>query len=155
MNTACRRRGSLITAGELPAIPSPTLSAPTGERPAARADRLRLSLAGSPSDTDRIEFTVTAHMGDLCYGLAVLVPLLSTLDCSDAVTVRCRTALRRTGAELHRPILPPSQAHERRQPARRGGSSSRLAAEPEAGAPAVTARLARLSSPGAGRSRDD
>jgi hypothetical protein len=52
-------------------------------------------------------------MGDLGYGLVVLVPLPSTPDCSDAVAVRYRTALRRTGADLHRPILPPSQAHER------------------------------------------
>ena len=55
-------------------------------------------------------------MGDLCYGLVVLVPLLSTPDYSDAVTVRYRTALLRTGADSHRPILPPSQAHERRFP---------------------------------------
>ena len=62
-------------------------------------------------------------MGDLCYGLVVLVPLLSTPDYSDAVTVRYRTALRRTGADFHRPILPPSQAHERGVHA----ASSRLA----------------------------
>ena len=52
----------------------------------------------------------------ICRGgkeLVVLVPLLSTPDCSDAVTVRYRTALNRTGADFHHPILPPSQAYER------------------------------------------
>ena len=36
MNTACPRRASLIIAGGLPAIPSPTIGATTGDRPAAR-----------------------------------------------------------------------------------------------------------------------
>jgi len=35
MNAACPRRVSLIIAGGLPAIPTPTISAPTGDRPAA------------------------------------------------------------------------------------------------------------------------
>ena len=84
--------------------------------------RLRLSLADSPSHADRIEFTATAHTGDLCYGLVVLVPLLSTPCCHDAVTVRYRTILHRTEADFHRPIPTPSQAHER--------EPSRLAALP-------------------------
>src|SRR5438445_4839780 len=51
--------------------------------------------------------------GRLCYGLVVLVALLSTPDCSDAVTVRYRTVHHRTEADFHRPIPSPSQAHER------------------------------------------
>src|SRR5712664_1214451 len=51
--------------------------------------------------------------GRLCYGLAVLVALLSTPDCSGAVTVRYRTVHHRTEADFHRPIPSPSQAHER------------------------------------------
>jgi len=35
MNTACPRRVSLIIALGLPAIPSPTIGATTGDRPAA------------------------------------------------------------------------------------------------------------------------
>ncbi len=76
--------------------------------------RLRLSLADSPIHADRIEFTAATHTGRLCYGLVVLVPLLSTPHCCDAVTVRYRTILHRTGADFHRPIPTPSQAHERR-----------------------------------------
>jgi hypothetical protein len=75
--------------------------------------RLRLSLEGSPSHADRIEFTATAHTDRLCYGLVVLVPLLSTPHYCDAVTVRYRTILHRTEADFHRLIPPPSQAHER------------------------------------------
>ena len=73
--------------------------------------RLRLSLADSPSHADRIEFTAAHHTASLCYGLVVLVPLLSTPCCHDAVTVRYRTALHRTGADFHRSVFPPSQAH--------------------------------------------
>jgi len=40
----------------------------------------------------------------LCYGLVVLVPLLSTSHRYDAVTVRYRTASLRTGADFHRSI---------------------------------------------------
>ena len=75
--------------------------------------RLRLSLADSPIHADRIKFTATTHTGRLCYGLVVLVPLLSTPHCCDAVTVRYRTVLHRTEADFHRPIPTPSQAHER------------------------------------------
>lgn len=75
--------------------------------------RLRLSLADSPIHADRIEFTATTHACRLCYGLVVLVPLLSTPHYCDAVTVRFRTVLHRTGADFHRPIPTPSQAHER------------------------------------------
>src|SRR5713101_7744485 len=56
--------------------------------------------------------------GRLCYGLVVLVALLSTPDCSDAVTVRYRTVHHRTEADFHRPIPSPSQAHERDRPGR-------------------------------------
>ena len=73
--------------------------------------RLRHSLAGSPIHADRIEFTATTLIGRLCYGLVVLVPLLSTPHYCDAVTVRYRTALHRTEADFHRPIPTPSQAH--------------------------------------------
>ena len=76
-------------------------------------DRLRLSLAGSPAAADRIEFTLPACLGGRCYGLAVLVPLLSTSRCRDAVTVRYFTILHRKGADLHRSVPAPFQAHER------------------------------------------
>src|SRR6266704_4225444 len=56
--------------------------------------------------------------GRLRYGLVVLVALLSTPDCSDAVTVRYRTVHHRTEADFHRPIPSPSQAHERDRPGR-------------------------------------
>jgi hypothetical protein len=114
------RRVSLVSSLGLPAIPSPTISVSSGDCPAVRRlglfayrprYRLRHSLAGSPNHTDRIEFTVTAHTGRLCYGLVVLVPLLSTPPCGDAVTVRYNTILHRTEADFHRPIPTPSQAH--------------------------------------------
>ena len=73
--------------------------------------RLRPSLAGSPSRTDRIEFTSKAFIGLLHYGLTVLVLLLSTSHCCDAVTVRYLTAFDRKEADFHRSIPSPSQAH--------------------------------------------
>ncbi len=94
---------------------------PGCQRIDARSDRLRHSLEGSPVHTDRIEFTATTCLGSLCYGLVVLVPLLSTPPRGDAVTVRYRTALHRTETDFHRSIPSPSQAHERRlQPASTG-----------------------------------
>src|ERR1019366_6378766 len=92
---------------------------PGCQRIYARPDRLRHSLEGSPGHTDRIEFTATTRLGSLCYGLVVLVPLLSTPPHGDAVTVRYRTALRRTEADFHGSIPPPSQAHERGPPSPR------------------------------------
>jgi hypothetical protein len=93
----------------LPGCPAIQLSA---YRPRCR---LRLSLADSPVHTDRIEFTAAAILGNLRYGLVVLVPLLSTPHCCDAVTVRYRTILHRTEADFHRHSPSPSQAHERRR----------------------------------------
>ena len=117
MNAACPRRVSLITALGLPTIPSPTICVLSGTVPAATGlpclHRLRLSLADSPTHADRIEFTCLGSSRP-CYGLAVLSPLLSTPHCCDAVTVRYRTALHRTGTDSHRSIPSPSQAHERR-----------------------------------------
>ena len=46
-----------------------------------------------------------------CYGLVVLVPLLSTPPCGDAVTVRYPTTLRRRETDFHRSVCAPSQAH--------------------------------------------
>ena len=85
---------------------------PGCQRIDARPDRLRHSLAGSPIHADRIEFTATARTGRLRFGRVVLVPLLSTPCCHAAVPVRYRTILHRTGADLHRSVFPPSQAHE-------------------------------------------
>ena len=67
-----------------------------------------------PSTLTESELTATCLIAGLCYGLVVLVPLLSTPHYCDAVTVRFRTALLLTGADFHRSILSPSQAHERR-----------------------------------------
>ena len=122
MNSACPRRVSLITAiGTAGHSVSNHLRVDRGspgcQRVYPRRDRLRLSLADSPTHADRIEFTAAAFLVSLCYGLVVLVPLLSTSHCYDAVTVRYRTASLRTGADFHRSIPPPSQAHERRRPA--------------------------------------
>ena len=61
---------------------------------------------------DRIEFTLSACLGGRYYGLAVLVPLLSTPCFHDAVTVRYLTILHRKEADLHRPVPAPFQAHE-------------------------------------------
>ena len=121
MNSACPRRVSLITAiGTAGHSVSNHLRVDRGspgcQRVYPRRDRLRLSLADSPTHADRIEFTAAACLVSLCYGLVVLVPLLSTSHCYDAVTVRYRTASHRTGADFHRSIPPPSQAHERRRP---------------------------------------
>ena len=74
--------------------------------------RLRHSLEGSPIHADRIEFTCLC-VSRRCYGLVVLVPLLSTPCCHDAVTVRYPTTLRRRETDFHRSVFPPSQAHER------------------------------------------
>jgi hypothetical protein len=76
-------------------------------------DRIRTALAGSPISTDRIEFTLFIFTDKRRYGLAVLVPLLSTSCFHDAVTVRYRTILHRTEADFHRLNQTPSQAHER------------------------------------------
>ncbi len=114
-------RVSLIIAGRLPAIPSPTICVLSGTVPAATGlsclFRLRLSLADSPTHADRIEFTVAACLDSLCYGLVVLVPWLSTPPRGDAVTVRYRTVLHRTEADFHGSVFPPSQAHEHTPPA--------------------------------------
>ena len=116
---------SLIAVSGLPTIPSPTISGvseggggflqaalrmPEGF---ALRDRLRTALAGSPISTDRIEFTLFVYTDERRYGLAVLVPLLSTPCFHDAVTVQYRTILHRTETDLHRFDHTPSQAHER------------------------------------------
>ena len=114
MNSACPRRVSLIIAGGLPAIPSPTICVLSGTVPAVAGlpcrFRLRLLPADSPTHADRIEFTCLC-LSRICYGLVVLVPLLSTPHYCDAVTVRYRTVLHRTGADFHRSIFLPFQAH--------------------------------------------
>ena len=124
---------SLIDVFGLPAIPSPTIcgvseggggflqAAPRMPEGFTLRDRLRTALAGSPISTDRIEFTLFVYTDERRYGLAVLVPLLSTPCFHDAVTVRYHTILHRTGADFHRSNQTPSQAHERGlQSARRG-----------------------------------
>ena len=125
MNAVIPKPISLIPVSGLPAILSPTIcQMSAGHAPGALRmpegfalrDRLRTSLAGSPIFADRIEFTVSAYASERCYGLAVLVPLLSTPCCHDAVTVRYRTILHRTEADSHRFDPIPSQAHERTRP---------------------------------------
>ena len=120
MNSACPRRVSLITAigtagHSVSNHRRVDRGSPGCQRVYPRRDRLRLSLADSPAHADRIEFTAAAFLVSLCYGLVVLVPLLSTSHCYDAVTVRYRTAPHRTGADFHRSIPPPSPAHERQR----------------------------------------
>jgi len=82
-----------------------------------------LSLEDSPILTNRIEFTAAAHSGHLCYGLVVLVPLLSTSHCCNAVTVRYRTILHRTGADFHCSIPSPSGARAHAPPRAANGAS--------------------------------
>ena len=125
MNSVVPKPISLITVFGLPAIPSPTIcgvseggggflqAAPRMPEGFALCDRLRTALAGSPISTDRIEFTLFIFIDERRYGLAVLVPLLSTPCFHDAVTVQYRTILHRAEADLHRFIQTPSQAHER------------------------------------------
>jgi hypothetical protein len=67
----------------------------------------------TPTESSSRRFTLP---GPLRYGLAVLVPLLSTSHCCDAVTVRFRTIRHRTEADSHRFVLLPSQAHWRSRP---------------------------------------
>ena len=125
MNSVAPKPISLIAVSGLPTIPSPTISGvseggggflqaalrmPEGF---ALRDRLRTALAGSPISTDRIEFTLFVYTDERRYGLAVLVPLLSTPCFHDAVTVQYRTILHRTETDLHRFDHTPSQAHER------------------------------------------
>jgi len=130
MNSVAPKLISLIAAFGLPAILSPTICG-TSESGAgllqvtfrmpeglALRDRLRTALAGSPIRADRIEFTLFASTDERRYGLAVLVPLLSTPCFHDAVMVQYRTILHRTEADFHRFDQSPSQAHERGQPAR-------------------------------------
>ena len=125
MNSVVPKPISLIPVFGIPAIPSPTICGVSegcgGLLQAALRmpegftlrDRLRTALAGSPISTDRIEFTLFVMIDKRRYGLVVLVPLLSTSCCHDAVTVRYRTALHRTEADFHRFDQTPFQAHER------------------------------------------
>jgi len=124
MNTACPRRVSLISALGLPTILSPTISATTGDRPVvrrfssspiARSTGFASRSKARPS-TPTESSSPRLHPRSLCYGLVVLVPLLSTSCCHDAVTVQYPTTLRRRGADSHRSGPAPSQAHERRFP---------------------------------------
>ena len=112
MNSACPRWVSLITAGGLPAIPSPTIGAMSGVLPAAsgfcpprQASSFARRLA-HPRRPNRVHGG--CPLGILCYGLVVLVPLLSTSHCCGAVTVRFRTAFaaqRRTSTTLSPRLL--------------------------------------------------
>src|SRR5271157_1043054 len=123
MNSVSPSTVSLFTASGFPTIPSPTIcgvlacrggflqAAPPLPEGFALHDRLRLFHAGSPTAADRIEFTLPAIAGGRCYGLAVLVPLLSTSCCHDAVTVQYLTILHRMEANFHHFNQTPSQAH--------------------------------------------
>src|SRR5208283_922570 len=128
MNAVGPSTVSLLTASDFPTVPSPTISevlagrggllqsAPPLPEGLTLRDRLRLCSAGSPTDADRIKFTLPAIPGGRCYGLAVLVPLLSTPGCPDAVTVQYLTILHRMEANFHRFNRTPSQAHGARAP---------------------------------------
>src|SRR6185503_2253337 len=103
-------------AGGLPAIPSPTISATTGDRPVASGfapapTGFVSSTKTRPSTPTESSSRRTASGAALCYGLVVLVSLLSTSCCHDAVTLRYLTALHRKEADSHRSVFPPSQAH--------------------------------------------
>lgn len=117
---------------------------------ASLRDRLRSSLAVSPISSDRIEFLVFICFDKPRNGLAVLVPLLPTPCCHDAVTVRYRTILHRTGADSHRSDSAPSQAHKERfavtsvfareRPPRRGFPTHGLSSLMQPRAPPIAQR---------------
>ena len=116
MNSACPRRASLITSWGLPTILSPTISALTGDRPVASgfipaSTGFAFCQQTRPSTPTESSSRRLPLRGRLCYGLVVLVPLLSTPHRCDAVTVRYHTALHRTEADFHRSIPSLSQAH--------------------------------------------
>ena len=123
MNAACPRRVPLIMATGLPTIPTPTIGAPTGDRPAASGFAPALTgftfcAQARPATPTESSSRRTVSLTALCFGLVVLVPLLSTPCCHDAVTVRYRTTPRRTGTDSRRSVSSPSQAHEQRAPPR-------------------------------------
>src|SRR5437899_6148071 len=136
MNSVVPKPISLITVFGLPAIPSPTIcgvseggggflqAAPRMPEGFALCDRLRTALAGSPISTDRIEFTLFIFIDERRYGLAVLVPLLSTPCFHDAVTVQYRTIFspRRSGLA---PLHPNTISGARARPSRSLCSASR------------------------------
>ena len=84
---------------------------PSGcQRICARPDRLRLSLEVSPVHADRIEFTAAVLLDSLCYGLVVLVSMLSPRIAATQLrfdTARFFTAQERTSTAL-------SHCHPRR-----------------------------------------
>ncbi len=131
MNIVLSRRVSLIPARGLPTILSPTIGGATGDRPAVR----RVGLSPCARSTGFVFYQQTRPRSPtesssrcLCvsrryYGLVVLVPLLSTPPCGDAVTVPYPTAPRRRGTDSHRSVPAPSQAHEWPQTAASSGTA--------------------------------
>ena len=78
---------------------------------------LRLYARRLAKTADRIEFTVSACLGGLCYGLVVRFPLLSTRGSRpDAVTFRYWPYSVGQVRDFHPAVPVRSQAHERGQP---------------------------------------
>lgn len=84
-----------------------------GLAPVARVTGLAFGSQARPSTPTESSSPRRPARDRLCFGRVVPVPVLSTPPCGDAVPVRYRTALHRTGADLHRSIPSPSQAHGR------------------------------------------
>ena len=115
---------SLILSHRLPAILSSTISVRSGDRPdASRSFLPRQTSPRLPRARPRLcrpnQVHVETFHGPSCYGLAVLVPLPSTLCCHNAVTVRYLTATHRKEGDFHPSVCVPSQAHGWRRPRRR------------------------------------
>ena len=91
-----------------------------GLAPVARVTGLAFGSQARPSTPTESSSPRRPARDRLCFGRVVPVPVLSTPPCGDAVPVRYRTALHRTGADLHRSIPSPSQAHGRGRLGRSG-----------------------------------
>ena len=96
--------------GEVLGIGRAGLNAPPPSEP-----EMQISASRSP---------VSGFLLSLAYGLAVLVPLLSTPDCFGAVTVRYLTIRHRRGADSPHSVPTPFQAHQCARPRAQQGSDA-------------------------------
>lgn len=121
MNAAWPRRVSLIIAGGLPAIPTPTIGAPTGDRPAASgfapaptgfAFHSQARPATPTESSSRRTASGPPYVSDWSFSFHCSPPRLA------ATRLRFDTArlFGRTGADFHRSVPSPSQAHECARP---------------------------------------
>ena len=131
MNAACPRRVSLIIAGGLPAIPSPTIGATTGDRPAASgltpaptgfAFRSKARPSTPTESSSRRRPTRAVWVTDWSFSFRCSPPRVATTQLRFD-TARFFTAQERTSTALS---PSPSQAHERTRPACRVGRLAQI-----------------------------